>query len=144
MDRAGLTNEGLADKLGITRQTVHYWFKKNRLPDGPTMLRLPKELGVPVAWLYGEDPNAESARIGALEVVGKIEDFAADLRRQYAGEEGGEGDAGGPSPRVPNGDRPVQSPGGRMDLYDLRKRDEVLEEKPETRRRASGGGEESG
>lgn len=46
-----LTQQRLADMLGVGRTTVDNWEQGVRLPDMPAMLRFESRLGIPVEWI---------------------------------------------------------------------------------------------
>lgn len=53
--RAGLSQEQLADRLGISRQAVSKWETGEAMPDATKLAPLAKALGVSVDWLLTED-----------------------------------------------------------------------------------------
>lgn len=52
----GLSQEELAARLHVVRQTVSKWEKGASLPDGEQLVLLAKELGTTAGALLGEDP----------------------------------------------------------------------------------------
>ena len=83
----GLSQEELAIKLHIVRQTVSKWEKGLSVPDSGMLIRLAEELDTSVTVLLGEtavaepDENAELKAIAAkLELLN--EQFAARCERQ--------------------------------------------------------------
>lgn len=53
--RAGLSQEQLADRLGVSRQAVSKWETGEAMPDATKLAPLAKALGVSVDWLLSED-----------------------------------------------------------------------------------------
>jgi len=59
---AGLTQEQLGEKLGVTRQAVSKWESNQATPDALTIARLCTELGVSADFvLLGKEPEGETA-----------------------------------------------------------------------------------
>ena len=59
---AGLTQEQLGEKLGVTRQAVSKWESNQATPDALTIARLCTELGVSADFvLLGKEPDGETA-----------------------------------------------------------------------------------
>ena len=57
--RAGLSQEALAERLGVSRQAVSKWETGEALPETNKLAALAAELGVSVDWLLSEDGPAE-------------------------------------------------------------------------------------
>ncbi len=53
--REGLSQEALAEMLGISRQAVSRWEQGTALPDGEKLLPCARQFGVSVDWLLDED-----------------------------------------------------------------------------------------
>lgn len=53
----GLSQEELAVKLNVVRQTVSKWEKGLSVPDSETLIRIAEELDASVAVLLGEPTN---------------------------------------------------------------------------------------
>ena len=63
--RAGLSQEALAERLGVSRQAVSKWETGEALPETGKLAALAAELGVSVDWLLSEAELEESqARSG--------------------------------------------------------------------------------
>ena len=62
--RAGLSQEALAERLGVSRQAVSKWETGEALPETNKLAALAEALGVSVDWLLSEDepeePRAQS------------------------------------------------------------------------------------
>ncbi|MBI4321869.1 MAG: helix-turn-helix transcriptional regulator [Chloroflexi bacterium] len=52
-DQAGLTQEGVADRLGVTWQTVWYWEAGRSRPSTDRLVALARLYGVTMDWLLG-------------------------------------------------------------------------------------------
>ena len=57
--REGLSQEALAEMLGISRQAVSRWEQGTALPDGGKLLPCARQFGVSVDWLLDEDQGWE-------------------------------------------------------------------------------------
>ncbi len=55
----GITQEQLAVKLNVVRQTVSKWEKNLSVPDAETLTKLSEVLEVPVSELLGTEPEKE-------------------------------------------------------------------------------------
>lgn len=53
--KAGLSQESLADKLGISRQAVSKWETGDATPEVSKLAALAKEFGITTDWLLSED-----------------------------------------------------------------------------------------
>ena len=63
--RAGLSQEALAERLGVSRQAVSKWETGEALPETGKLAALAAELGVSVDWLLSEaEPEESQARSG--------------------------------------------------------------------------------
>ena len=58
--RAGLSQEALAERLGVSRQAVSKWETGEALPETGKLATLAAALGVSVDWLLSEDESEES------------------------------------------------------------------------------------
>lgn len=58
----GLSQEGLGEQLGVSRQAIYKWESDATLPEIEKLIALSKIFGVPVGWLLGvEDPAADDS-----------------------------------------------------------------------------------
>ena len=60
--REGLSQEGLAEILGVSRQAVSHWEQGTTLPDGGKLLPCARHFGVTVDWLLDEEQDWETQR----------------------------------------------------------------------------------
>ena len=61
---AGLTQEQLGEKLGVTRQAVSKWELAQATPDAATIARLCSELGVSADFvLLGKEPDGSAPTV---------------------------------------------------------------------------------
>ena len=65
--RAGLSQEALAERLGVSRQAVSKWETGEALPETGKLATLAAALGVSVDWLLSED-ESEAPQIGRAHV----------------------------------------------------------------------------
>lgn len=97
----GLSQEGLGEKLGVSRQAIYKWESDAALPEIEKLVNLSREFGVSVGWLLGEEDNfperpeltAEQLRM-VEEIVGRYLDarpreHTVILRETVEPEEGG-------------------------------------------------------
>ncbi len=65
--RAGLSQEELADKIGVSRQAVSKWERAESSPDTDNLLALAKVYGVKVDDMLNQDisPNADPGAVAA-------------------------------------------------------------------------------
>ncbi len=77
----GLSQEALAAKLHVVRQTISKWEKGLSVPDSEMLVRLAKVLDCSVATLLGESslPQEEP---GLAELAARLEEVNAQLARQ--------------------------------------------------------------
>ncbi len=87
----GLSQEELAVKLNVVRQTVSKWERGLSVPDADLLVRLSEELGTSVGTLLGEvpeegEPGADGLRAVSekLEVVNHQLALGAERRRRAA------------------------------------------------------------
>lgn len=79
----GLSQEELAVKLNVVRQTVSKWEKGLSVPDADLLIRLAEALDVPVSDLLGETPEAEE--LSQLQVLAaKLEILNEQFAKQAA------------------------------------------------------------
>lgn len=66
---SALTKAGLGKRLGVTRQTVYYWFNgQTKAIDTETALKLASEFRVRLAWVQnGEEPMYASPELSEDE-----------------------------------------------------------------------------
>lgn len=80
----GLSQEELAVKLGVVRQTVSKWEQALSVPDSDLLLSLSEALETPVSTLLGETvPEPEADRLGAI--CEKLEVINLQLAERKAG-----------------------------------------------------------
>lgn len=79
LKRAGLNQDGFAEKLGAGQSTVNAWLRGRSLPEGKYLVQMPRMLGVSGHWLLtGEPPETVSGQGGELAVAAVKE----ELRRR--------------------------------------------------------------
>ena len=110
--REGLSQEALADALGVSRQAVSRWEQGTALPDGAKLLPCAKYFGVSVDWLLDEARGLGGSGGTALR-------RGARLRRPEVVSGGGLATGAGVTGLVGHGDferclsgRGVRGPGG--------------------------------
>lgn len=78
----GLTQEELAIRLNVVRQTVSKWEKGYSVPDAEILQRLADVLEVDVKQLLGEDINVEKEANGVVEQLSRINEQLAIKNRR--------------------------------------------------------------
>jgi len=68
----GLSQEELAQKLNVVRQTISKWEKGTSVPDSEMLIRIAEELGVSVTTLLGEEVE-EKEQSELKEIAAKLE-----------------------------------------------------------------------
>ena len=58
--KAAMSQEELADRLGVSRQAVSRWELGSTLPDAPNLLKLSDLFGVSIDWLLREGETVEA------------------------------------------------------------------------------------
>ena len=80
--RSGLSQEALAARLHVVRQTVSKWEQGRSVPDADLLLRLSEILEAPVSALLGETPAEEPEEDAvARQLAALNEQLAARSRR---------------------------------------------------------------
>ncbi len=65
--KAGLSQDGLAEQLGVSRQTISKWENGEALPETSKLPGLAKALGVSIDWLLTEDGESADFSTGSAE-----------------------------------------------------------------------------
>ena len=60
--KSGMSQEELAERLGVTRQAVSRWELGSTQPDAPNLLKLSDLFGVSIDWLLREGDMAEETQ----------------------------------------------------------------------------------
>lgn len=68
----GLSQEGLGEQLGVSRQSVYRWEKDSAVPELEKLVALSHLFGVSVGWLLGEDTADGEMTDDQLHMVGEI------------------------------------------------------------------------
>ena len=118
---SGLTQEEVAERTGVARNTVSRYELGRQAPSGRSLLRLAAIYGKPMEWFYGEEdePQGDSGRVNAPEsaaqsepgtpdAIVSLDEVSRDLGARFdrlesyvrsaVGETRAEYDAGGESP----------------------------------------------
>ena len=78
----GLSQEELATRLHVVRQTISKWEKGLSVPDAELLIRLAEELDTTVSALLGPDAPPESAPDGIAEQLSRINEQLAVKNRR--------------------------------------------------------------
>lgn len=78
----GLTQEELAIRLSVVRQTVSKWEKGLSVPDADMLQRMAEVLEVPVSELLGEEQKMEENRNEIAEQLSRINEQLAIKNRR--------------------------------------------------------------
>ena len=70
----GLSQEGLGDQLGVSRQSIYKWESDSALPEIDKLIALSRLFGVSVGWLLGveEPPQGGGADAGPAPETGEL------------------------------------------------------------------------
>ena len=77
---SGLTQEEVAERTGVARNTVSRYELGRQAPSGRALLRLAAIYGKPMEWFYGEEdePQGDSGRVNAPESAAQSEPGTPD------------------------------------------------------------------
>jgi putative transcriptional regulator len=78
----GLSQQELAARLNVVRQTVSKWEKNLSVPDADTLIRLAEILEVPVSELLGTKIENETATRDVAEQLSRINEQLASKNRR--------------------------------------------------------------
>jgi DNA-binding transcriptional regulator LsrR (DeoR family) len=79
----GISQSGLAARLGISRSTLTGWLRYGKLPDGILLARVCDELGISADWLLGMQTQGERQNAsGAIRWVEQIPPYVQDFQRE--------------------------------------------------------------
>ena len=81
--KAGMSQEELADRLGVSRQAVSRWELGSTLPDAPNLLKLSDLFGVSIDWLLRDAYEAEDDLPPVKEVPREMTAKAQKSRKLY-------------------------------------------------------------
>ena len=90
----GLSQEGLGDQLGVSRQSIYKWESDSALPEIDKLIALSRLFGVSVGWLLGveEAPKDGEAGAEAAPEAGELTEqqlrMVEELVRRYSGTRG--------------------------------------------------------
>ena len=70
--KSGLSQEAVAEKLGVSRQTISKWEKNLSVPDADTLIRLAEILEVSVSELLGTNIAKENTAGNVAEQLSRI------------------------------------------------------------------------
>ena len=94
----GLSQEGLGERLGVSRQAIYKWESDAALPEIEKLVNLSREFSVSVGWLLGEEDKAAEKPELTPEQLRMVEEIvgrylaAQPARNEGAPESGGEAD----------------------------------------------------
>ena len=80
--KSGMSQEELADQLGVSRQAVSRWELGSTQPDAPNLLKLSDLFGVSIDWLLRE------VDIGEAETPQRNTVFQAQAEKEQKGRKG--------------------------------------------------------
>lgn len=82
--KRGMSQEELAEKVSVVRQTVSKWEKGLSVPDSELLIKLSEVLDVPVGTLLGEDLQPEQEKSELRKIAEKLENLNAMLAERNA------------------------------------------------------------
>lgn len=68
----GLSQEGLGERLGVSRQTVYKWESDAALPEIEKLVKLGREFSVSIDWLLGQEDEPRELTAEQLRMVEEI------------------------------------------------------------------------
>ena len=71
----GLSQEGLGDRLGVSRQAIYKWESDTALPEIEKLVNLSREFSVSVDWLLGEEDETAEQRELTPEQLRMVEEI---------------------------------------------------------------------
>lgn len=71
----GLSQEGLGERLGVSRQTVYKWESDAALPEIEKLVNLSREFSVSIDWLLGQEDEAREPRELTPEQLRMVEEI---------------------------------------------------------------------
>ena len=77
----GMTQEELAEKIGVSRQAVTKWEASESVPELPKLIQLADFFGISLDKLVGREPLLYDI------VKAKVEELSANCRRAYDGDD---------------------------------------------------------
>ena len=80
----GLSQEELADRLNVVRQTVSKWEKGLSVPDSEMLIRIAEVFGVSVGELLGETIQPETEKTELQQLSEKLENLNAMMAERNA------------------------------------------------------------
>lgn len=80
----GLSQEGLGDRLGVSRQSIYKWESDAALPEIDKLIALSKLFGVSVGWLLGVEEDAPSEN-AAPETSGELTESQLKMVEEIVG-----------------------------------------------------------
>lgn len=71
----GLSQEGLGDRLGVSRQAIYKWESDAALPEIEKLVNLSREFSVSIDWLLGREDEAKEPRELTPEQLRMVEEI---------------------------------------------------------------------
>ncbi|MDE7172404.1 MAG: helix-turn-helix domain-containing protein, partial [Oscillospiraceae bacterium] len=71
----GISQEGLGERLGVSRQTVYKWESDAALPEIEKLVNLSREFSVSIDWLLGQEDEAREPRELTPEQIRVVEEI---------------------------------------------------------------------
>lgn len=81
--KAGMSQEDLADRLGVSRQAISRWELGSTLPDAPNLLKLSDLFGVSIDYLLRDDEDEVSHPLATKEVHRELTEKEQKQRKFY-------------------------------------------------------------
>ncbi|MBD5084371.1 MAG: helix-turn-helix transcriptional regulator [Clostridiales bacterium] len=71
----GLSQEGLGERLGVSRQAIYKWESDAALPEIEKLVNLSREFSVSIDWLLGQEDEAQEPRELTPEQIHVVEEI---------------------------------------------------------------------
>ena len=76
--KAGLTQQRLADMIGVDRSTICNYEKEKRVPSGKELINLANALNVSIDYLFNQDNNLKNLHNKENDMLEVLESFFTD------------------------------------------------------------------
>ncbi len=80
----GMSQEELAAKLNVVRQTVSKWEQNLSVPDSEMLIKIAEVFEVPVSQLLGETVDVKDTKSELAEISQKLENLNSFIAEKYA------------------------------------------------------------
>jgi transcriptional regulator with XRE-family HTH domain len=83
-EHIGLTQEQLADRLGVTKSTISRWEGSKRIPSINVLAAICEGLDIPIRAIWNPPPPPRGAKTEPAELAQEFSDFLAWRQQNYS------------------------------------------------------------